>query len=388
MSFAPLLAAVTAAIVGCGGSIAIVLAAADAVHATRAETASWITAICWAIAGSTSILSLRHRLPIITAWSTPGAALLAASGAGLDMQTAVGVFIVTALLILLASVVSPLLRLIERIPMAVAAGMLAGVLLRLVIAPFEAIPEAPLLVVPLLILFILARRLSPATAVIAVLAGGSALSWFLGLVKPLPDLEFAHPVLFAPKFDITAIVGVSLPLFLVTMASQNLAGFAVLRGSGYTAVPARSILAVTGLTSLVSAVFGAHTSNLAAISAAICTGGDAHPDPRRRWQTGPPYAFCYLLFGLFGPSLVGIFSALPLPLIKTVAGVALTGPLVGALTTAFAGSGDRFAPGLAFAVTASGVTLVGVGGAFWGLLAGLLVVGLEKVRQPQPTTNR
>ena len=168
------------------------------------------------------------------------------------------------------------------------------------------------------------------------------------------------------------------------MASQNLAGFAVLRASGYSAVPSRSILGVTALTSLVTAPFGTHTSNLAAISAAICTGPDAHKDPARRWLTGPPYALCYLVFAALGPSLVALFATLPSALIKTVAGVALAGPFVNALSTAFSAPGDRLAPGLAFAVTASGLSVFGIGAAFWGLLAGLLVVGLERAIPDTP----
>jgi benzoate membrane transport protein len=379
MQFAPVLAAVTAAIVGCGGSIAIVLAAAESLKATEAETASWITAVCFAIAASTAILSVWHRLPLITAWSTPGAALIAAAPTGLDMTLAVGAFLVAAGLILLSSLIAPLLRLIERIPSSVAAGMLAGVLLRLVTLPFEAIPASPWLILPLLGLFLVARRLAPSLAVIGVLVVGVALAWGLEMTKPLPALAFAAPVWIMPRFEMGAMIGLGVPLFLVTMASQNLAGFAVLRAAGYGQVPSRSILSVTAGISLLTAPFGTHTSNLAAISAAICTGPDAHKDPARRWLTGPPYALCYLVFAALGPSLVALFATLPSALIKTVAGVALAGPLVNALSTAFTAPGDRFAPGLAFAVTASGIVLFGIGAAFWGLLAGLIVVGLERL---------
>ncbi len=378
MSLAPIVAAVVAALVGCGGSIAIVLAAAESLHATPAETASWVTAVCLAIAVSTTILSVRHRLPMITAWSTPGAALIAASPAGLDMPLAVGAFIVAAGLTLLASLASPVLRLIERIPASVASGMLAGILLRLVTLPFEAIPASPWLIVPLLGLFLVARRIAPSLAIIAVLLTGVALAWSQGLTKPLPALAFADPVWITPRFEWGAMIGLGVPLFLVTMASQNLAGFAVLRAAGYAHVPSRSILGVTAGLSLLTAPFGAHTSNLAAISAAICTGPDAHKDPAQRWLTGPPYALCYLIFAALGPSLVALFATLPSALIKTVAGIALAGPLVNALSTAFTTPGDRFAPGLAFAVTASGITLFGIGAAFWGLIAGLIVVGLER----------
>jgi benzoate membrane transport protein len=379
MSLAPLVAAVTAAIVGCGGSIAIVLAAAESVRATPAETASWITAVCLAIAGSTALLSVRHRLPIITAWSTPGAALIAASATGLDMPLAVGAFIVAAVLVLIASLIAPVLQLIERIPTSVAAGMLAGILLRLVMLPFEAVGAVPWLILPLLVLFLVVRRIVPSIAVILVLLAGVALAWSLELTQPLPALQWAQPVWITPRFELGAMIGLGVPLFLVTMASQNLAGFAVLRAAGYSDVPSRSILGVTALASLATAPFGTHTSNLAAISAALCTGPDAHKDPGRRWLTGPPYALCYLIFAALGPSLVALFATLPSALIKTVAGVALAGPLIGALSTAFAGPGDRFAPGIAFVVTASGITLFGIGAAFWGLLAGLIVVGLERL---------
>jgi benzoate membrane transport protein len=379
MQLAPLVAAVTAALVGCGGSIAIVLAAAESLKATPAETASWITAVCLAIAVSTAILSVWHRLPIITAWSTPGAALIAASAAGLTMPKAVGAFLVASALILLASTVTPLLRLIERIPASVAAGMLGGVLLRLVMLPFEAIPAAPLLILPLLAVFLVARRLMPSIAVIVVLLAGIGLASLLGLLQPLPPLQFAQLVWITPEFDVGAMIGLGVPLFLVTMASQNLAGFAVLRAAGYGQVPSQSILGVTALCSLATAPLGTHTSNLAAISAAICTGPDAHKDPTQRWLTGLPYALCYLLFASLGPSLVALFATLPSALIKIVAGVALAAPFVNALSAAFTTDKDRFAPGLAFAVTASGVTLFGIGAAFWGLVAGLIVVGLERI---------
>jgi benzoate membrane transport protein len=381
MPLAPLLAGLTAAVVGCGGSIAIVLAAAEALGATAGQTASWMTALCFAMAATTAILSIWHRLPIITAWSTPGAALIAASGGGIGMEAGVGAFLVAAALIVLAALIAPLTRLIEQIPTPIAAAMLAGVLLRLVMAPFEAIPSAPWLIVPMVALFLLARMIAPSLAVIIVLVAGAGLATALGLMKPLPPLAFAHLEWVTPAFDIGGVLGLGVPLFLVTMASQNLAGFAVLRASGYPEVPSQSILGVTGIASLVTAPLGAHTSNLAAISAAICTGPDAHPDPLKRWWAGPSYALSYLAFGLVGPSLVGLFATLPSALVKTVAGMALAGPMIAALGAAFGGSGDRFAPGMTFAVTASGMAMFGVGAAFWGLMAGLITHGLQAARR-------
>jgi benzoate membrane transport protein len=177
------------------------------------------------------------------------------------------------------------------------------------------------------------------------------------------------------------LIGLGLPLFLVTMASQNLPGFAVLRASGYAQVPTRSILAVTGLASFVTACFGASTSNLAAISAAICTGPDTHPDPAQRWKTGPIYMLCYIVIALFGAAIIALVAALPVELIRTVAGLGLMGALAGALGTAMADETRRFPAILTLAVTASGLSLFGIGSAFWGLLAGLIAVGLDMVSQ-------
>ena len=329
------------------------------------------------MAATTAILSLWHRLPLITAWSTPGAALIAASAGGIGMEAGVGAFVVAAALIVLASAIAPLTRAIERIPVAIAAAMLAGVLLRIVMAPFDVLPSAPALVVPLLALYLVLRLLTPSLAAIVVLLAGAVLSVLLGLVGPIEPAAAMQLVAIHPRFEPGVLIGLGVPLFLVTMASQNLAGFAVLRASGYTDVPSRSILAVTGLASLATAPFGAHTSNLAAISAAICTGPDCHRDPAKRWQAGPAYALAYLAFAVFVPFIVALFLALPPALVKTVAGLALAGPMIAALGTAFAGSGDRFAPGLTFAVTASGMALFGIGAAFWGLVAGLVAHGLQ-----------
>jgi benzoate membrane transport protein len=328
------------------------------------------------MAGTSIFLSLRHRLPIVTAWSTPGAALIAGMAQPLGMPATVGVFLVTAVLILLTAALGPLSRLIERIPITVAAAMLAGVLLRFVLALFQQAETHPALVLPLIGLFLIVRLLVPTLAVLIVLAAGVALALAQGSIGPLPSaLGLSSFTLIVPDFSPAAAIGLGLPLFLVTMASQNLPGFAVLRAAGYT-VPTRSILAVTGLASLLTAAVGAHTSNLAAITAAICTGADTHPDPAKRWPAGVFYGFFYLILATFGASLVALFAALPPALIATVAGIALIGPLVGALGIALATEADRFAAVVTLGVTASGMTLLGIGSAFWGLLAGLAALGL------------
>lgn len=370
------LSAVVAVLVGFGGTLAVVLAAARAVGADAALTTSWVTALCLSMAATSAFLSVRHRIPVITAWSTPGAALIAASAGSVDLGSAVGAFLLAGALVVATAAFRPVGRLIERIPAPVAAAMLAGVLFRFVAAVLEAASGAPALVLPLVGLFLVARRVSPFGAVLAVLAAGALLASALGTVGPVPAVGLWTLRLVRPELDPAALVGLGLPLYLVTMASQNLPGFAVLRAAGYP-VPSRSILAVTGLASLVTAPFGAHASNLAAITASICAGPDAHPDPGRRWLTGPVYGAGYLVLAAFGASSVALLSALPPALVATVAGTALAGPFASALGQAMAVERDRFAAALTLAVTASGVTLLGVSSAFWGLAAGLLVLAVD-----------
>ncbi len=371
-------AALVATVAGVGGTLPIVLAAAHAVAATPEQASSWVSGLGIATALSALVLSVRYRMPIITAWSTPGAALIA-STSGIGFHAAVGAFVLSAVLILLTAAVRPLGRLIEKIPASIAAAMLAGILLHLVVAMVEQVPSAPLLVLPLVLLFLLVRQVWPALASLVVLVAGALLAWALGGVKPIPPLALSPLDLVAPSWDVATLVGLGVPLYLVTMASQNLPGFAVLRASGYQP-PTQGSLAVTGAVSLGTAFLGSHTSNLAAISAALCTGADAHPDPAERWKTGPFYALWWGLIALFGASLVGLFGALPPALLITVAGLALLGSTASALGSALASAKERLAAAGTLAVTVSGVTLLGVGSAFWGLIFGLLVLGLESVR--------
>jgi benzoate membrane transport protein len=370
------ISAVVAVLVGFGGSVAIILAAAKAVGANPEQTSSWIAALCVSTMATTAILSLRHRIPILAAWSTPGAALIGTSS-GISMEQAVGAFFLTAVLILVTAAFRPIASLIERIPTAIASAMLAGVLLGFVLAVFEHLPGSPALVLPLVVAFFVLRLYSPAWAVLAVLFLGVGLAYLLGLTHPVGDLPLSSFVWVRPDFDPATLLGLGVPLYLVTMASQNLPGFAVLKAAGYS-VPSRSILTVTGLASLLTAGVGAHTSNLAAITASICTGPDAHPDKDKRWLCGPFYAGGYAVLAIFGASLVALFASFPEALIATVAGIALTGPLVNALGASLKDNGDRFAAVVTFAVTASGMSVFGVGSAFWGLIAGLVVYGLDR----------
>lgn len=372
-----ILSAVVAALVGFGGTVALIVAAAQAVGADAAQTSSWVTAICLSMAATSAYLSIRHRIPIITAWSTPGAALIAATAGTVAIDAAVGAFLLAGLLVLATAAFKPVGVLVERIPASIAAAMLAGVLIRFATAIFEHAQTAPALVLPLVGIFLLARLVSPAGSVLVVLAAGLLITFGLGWEGTAAlDLDFATLRLITPSFEPAVLLGLGVPLYLVTMASQNLPGFAVLRAAGYR-VPTRSILAVTGLASILSAPFGAHASNLAAITASICTGPDAHPDPERRWLTGPVYAVAYLVLAAFGASSVALIAAMPAALVATVAGLALLAPLANALGAALGAGGDRLAATLTLAVTASGLTLAGIGSAFWGLAAGLLALALQ-----------
>ncbi|QRM30670.1 benzoate/H(+) symporter BenE family transporter [Microvirga sp. VF16] len=377
--------AVVAALVGFGSTIAIIIAAAQAVGADAAQTSSWVAALCLATAAISGILSVRYRIPVVAAWSTPGAALIAASS-GISIHAAVGSFILAGGLIVLTAFIKPFGQLIGRIPTPIAAAMLAGILIRFVLAVFESAQAAPGLVLPLVGLFLVVRLYNAAFAVLAVLFVGLGLAFAGGLAQPLASsLSLSSLTFIEPAWEPTALIGLGIPLFLVTMASQNLPGFAVLRAYGYTP-PSRPILAVSGLASIVTAFFGAHTSNLAAISAAICTGPDTHPDPAKRWMVGPFYTLCYVIIAAFAAALIGLIAALPPELIRTVAGLALMGAFAGALSSALSDTSKIFPAVLTLAVTASGLTLFGIGSAFWGLAAGLLVLGLDalalRLRKP------
>lgn len=370
--------ALVAALVGFGGTIALIVAAAQGLGATPDETSSWVASICLAVAATSGILSVWRRMPIITAWSTPGAALIGAAAGTATMPEAVGAFLLAALLVVVTALVKPVGRLIEAIPSSIAGAMLAGVLFGFVAGAFEAAAALPLLVLPLLAIYLAVRLVRADLAVLAVLVGGFVLVWALGRGDfSAATLGLSTLTIVAPRFDSAVLFGLGLPLYLVTMASQNLPGFAVLRAAGYPP-PSREILGVTGAASVVIAPLGSHTVNLAAITAAICTGPETHPDPARRWQAGVAYAACYVVLAAFGASLVSLITAMPPELIATIAGVALIAPLTGALSTALAEPDERFPAVVTFAVTASGIAFLGIGAAFWGLAAGLLCLLLDR----------
>ncbi|MGQ0484534.1 MAG: benzoate/H(+) symporter BenE family transporter [Hyphomicrobiales bacterium] len=376
--------AATAVVVGFASTILLIMEAARAVGADQAQQASWAASLCFGMAITTLILSWRFRMPIITAWSTPGAALIATSAAGVSYENALGAFIVSGVLMCLAAFIAPLARAIENIPAPVAAAMLAGVLLRYALGVPAAALAMPLFVLPLIVIFFALRLAIPLYAVPVVVGLGVAMAGFGG-VFPAQCCSIGVTGLAwtTPAFDGATILSLGIPLFLVTMASQNLPGFAVLRASGYKP-PVAASLFVTGLGSVALAPFGGHQINLAAITAAIVTGPECHPDPARRWHMAWPYLVLYMLVGLAAASFVEILGALPGPLITAIAGLALFSPLMGGAAAMMKEPRDVETALITFLVTASGVSFAGVGSAFWGLVAGLILFGARHLLQRQP----
>ena len=383
LSFSALVAGFIAVLVGFTSSVAIVFQAAQGLGATPEQITSWM----WALGvgtGLTSIaLSLWYRQPVLTAWSTPGAALLVATH-GVSLPAATGGFIISAGLITLAGVSGLFERLMDRVPVAIAAALLAGVLTRFGLDAALAAHADPWLVGVMALVFVLGRRFWPRYAVPGVLVAGIALAAALGRIS-LAGVQWgwARPVFVMPEFTLGAAMGVGLPLFIVTMASQNLPGVAAQRAAGVTA-PVSPVIAGTGIATLLLAPFGSFGLNLAAITAAICMGPEAHPDPKRRYIAPVAAGVFYLLIGLGGGAVVGLMAAFPHALVVAVAGLALLGTIAGALSAALAVEKHRDAAALTFLITLSGVTLGGIGAPFWGVVAGGVALGVQHFRSATP----
>lgn len=372
-----------ATVVGFGGTVALVVQAGQALGAQPAQIVSMVTALCLGIGAPGMVLSWRLRMPVVLAWSTPGAALLAASTLGLGWANAVGAFVVAGVLMLLTGLLPVLGRLAQKIPASVASAMLAGVLSPFVLRLFKVAPDELSLAAGLLAVFIVVRRLWPAWALPAVLGAAFVVLMLrnqIGLPPGTGLFGTLSPVI--PAFDWKVAASLGLPLFLVTLASQNLPGLVVLRAAGY-APPANLLILATGLTSVIAAPFGAHGVNLAAITAALCTGPEAHPDPARRWIVGVIYGGFYILVALFAAPLAGLFIAMPPAVLAIITGLALIAALTGALVAMLAKADEREAAVLTFAATASGIALFGIGSAFWGLVVGFAALGALRWIRPK-----
>lgn len=376
-----LAAGLLAAFVGFASS-PVIIAGLIGVGASDAEAASGLMALSISMGVCAIFLSLRSRQPISIAWSTPGGALLATSGAieG-GFAAAVGAFIITAGLIILAGLWRPLGRWVAAIPAPLANAMLAGVLLGLCLAPIKAVAAFPVLGLVIIavwaVVFVFRRLYAVPVAVLVTAALTIGTTDVSGAqLGPL----WPQAILVTPVFNLAGIVGIALPLFIVTMASQNITGIAVLNVNGYRPAPG-PLFTVTGVFSLLSAPFGGHAVNLAAITAALCAGEDAHPDPARRYWAAVVAGIAYVLLGLLAGAATAFIAASPPVLIEAVAGLALIGAFGSALLGAVSAAQDREAAVLTFVVTASGLTFFGISGAFWGLIAGGAMLALTRWRQ-------
>lgn len=369
-----------AVLVGFTSSVAIVFQAAQAFGATPALITSWMWALGLGMGLCSTIPSLILKKPVMVAWSTPGAAVLATAGlaGGFTMPQAVGAFMACAALIILSGATGLFERVMNRIPMAIASALLAGVLARFGLQAFAAAQTALPLVVLMLLAYLLGRRFLPryavpltlVVAVVHVVVNGQFNAGAL-------TLQWAVPVFTAPEFTFSAFVSLALPLFIVTMASQNLPGVAAIRAAGYD-MPISKIITMTGVATLVLAPFGGFALNLSAITAAICMGEEAHADKGKRYTAAVACGLIYIAIGLVGAAVTGLLLAFPKELVLAIAGLALLGSIGGGLNAALKDDAHREAALITFLVTLSGVVIAGIGSAFWGVVAGALALFVQQ----------
>jgi benzoate membrane transport protein len=373
-----------AVLVGFTSSVAIVFQATQALHATPEQTTSWMWALGLGMGLCTLLPSLWLRMPVMVAWSTPGAAVVAtaAVAGGFSMAEAVGAFMVSAALIALCGVTGWFEKVMDRIPMAIAAALLAGVLARFGLNGFAAAHSALPLVLLMLAVYLLARRWLPRYAVVLTLLVAIAFVAARGEVASASIVfSVATPVWVSPQFSWAATIGMALPLFVVTMASQNLPGVAAIRAAGYP-MPISKLISITGLATLVLAPFGGYALCLSSITAAMCMGPEAHADKAKRYTAAVSCGLIYVLIGIFGAAITGLLTAFPRELIAAIAGLALLGTIGNALSAALQDVQHREAATITFLVTLSGVVIAGIGSAFWGVVAGTLALLVQQYRRP------
>ena len=370
----PIVAGLVSVIVNYGGTFILVFQAAQVAGLSPELTASWVWSVSIGVGLSGLVLSWRFREPIITAWSTP---------ATTPYAEAVGAYLVSAAAFVLLGVSGYFEKVIRMIPPGVAAGLLAGILLQFGIGAFAGVSVDPLLAALLIGAYVVLKRLSARYAVVGILLLGLAFLLLQGRVDLSGlELRLAAPVFTLPVFSLNALLSVALPLFLITLTGQYMPGMLVLRNDGFR-TSANPIIAVTGLGSLLMAPFGSHAFNLAAITAAICTGKDAHEEPAKRWIAGVAAGVFYILVGVFGVTLAALFMAFPATFITTLAGLALLGTLGGSLASAMADARSREAALITFLAAAADISLFGIGGAFWGLVIGLAAFAVLNGRLPR-----
>ncbi|SIT40760.1 Benzoate membrane transport protein [Paraburkholderia ribeironis] len=371
-SLSTLVAGFVAMMTGYTSSLVLMFQAGQAAHLTDAQISSWIWALSIGMAVCSIGLSLRFRAPIVIAWSTPGAALLVSSLPHVAYAQAIGAFIVCAALLTVVGLTGWFDTLMRKIPAGIASALLAGILFEIGVEIFRAAQFQTALVLTMFFTYLIVKRLAPRYAIPTTLVVGTAAAGVLGLLDfSRFHVALAHPVFTMPAFSVAASVSIGIPLFVVAMASQNVPGIAVLRADGYT-TPSAPLISTTGIASLLLAPFGSHGINLAAITAAICTGPEAHEDRGKRYTAAVWGGIFYLVAGIFGATIAALFSALPKALVVSVAALALYGSIMSGLANAMQDVKQREAALVTFMVTASGLTLLSIGSAFWGLVAGVL----------------
>jgi len=384
----PVTAGILAAVVGFASAFAVVLEGFAGAGASPVQAASGLLALCVAQGLLSIVLSLRWRQPVNIVWSTPGAALLVSAGlphGGFGI--AVTAFLLTGLLILAAGLYRPLARAVSAIPLSLASAMLAGVLMELCLAPIQAVAHLPALALPIVIAWALGMSFARRYAVpIAVLVATVVVVSTTRIPASALALAWAHPQFVTPTLDLLRAAGIAIPMFIVTMASQNVPGLAVLRGNGYD-VPVGKVFVTTGVGTLLVAVFGGHALNLSAITAALCAGPEADANPARRYIASVAAGVCYIVLGLCAGFAAVLIAASPPLLIQAVAGLALLGSLASAMGGALADESQRLAAITTFVTTASGVSIGGIAGAFWGLVAGGLMLLLDPAYRRRRATQ-
>lgn len=379
----PIVAGLISVIVNYGGTFILVFQAAKVAGLSPELTASWVWSVSIGVGLTGLFLSWRFREPIITAWSTPAAAFLVTALATTPYAEAVGAYMVSAVAFVALGLSGYFEKVIRLIPTGIASGLLAGILLQFGIGAFGGASVDPLLVGLLIVAYVVLKRFSARYAVVGILVLGLAFLLTQGRVDLSGlKLEFAAPVFTMPEFSLNALLSVALPLFLITLTGQYMPGMLVLRNDGFK-TSANPIVTVTGLGSLIMAPFGSHAFNIAAITAAIATGKEAHEDPAKRWIAGIAAGCSYVLVGVFGVTLAAVFMAFPATFITTLAGLALLGTIGGSLAGAMADPSSREAALITFLASAANIKLLGIGGAFWGLLIGLVAYIVLNGRFPR-----
>lgn len=371
-SVAAVIAGFIAVMVSYSGPLLIIFQAAKIAGLSTAHLSSWIWAISLSSGFTGIMLSIWFRTPVITAWSTPGAVLLVSGWSAYAYSDAVGAFVLSAVITVVLGLSGLFSSIMERVPQSIIAAMLAGILLKFGVDVFVSLKQLPVLALPMLLCYLLAKRWLPRYAVAVTLFTGLVMAYGLNtLTLGGVHISLVQPVFTAPTFSLGALIGLGIPLCIVTMTSQNATGIGILRVDGYD-IPASPLITTTGIASLISAPFGSHGINLAAITAAICTGREAHADPGKRYIAGVACGIFYLLVSIFGATIVSVFSAFPGELIAVVAGLALFGAINSSLSSAMREEKQRESALITFLVTISGISIAGIGAPFWGLVAGIV----------------